>query len=29
MDNLEFKPSPSDQVIQSSVDWAKKHILNS
>ena len=29
MDKLEFKPSPSDLVIQSSVDWAKKHILNS
>lgn len=29
MDQLEFKPSPSDQVIQSSVDWAKKNILKS
>ncbi len=25
---LEFKPSPSDEVIQSSVEWAKKFILN-
>lgn len=25
---LEFKPSPSDEVIYSSVEWAKKNILN-
>jgi dihydroflavonol-4-reductase len=28
IDKLEFKPSPSDQVIKSSVDWAMNNILN-
>ncbi len=29
MEKLEFKPSPSDLVIRSSVEWAQKHIFNS
>ncbi len=28
VNQLEFKPSPSDQVIKSSVDWAMKNMIN-